>query len=298
MTRFSVLWMSTSLGTVVSRWPMSRSLARRHARSRRGARRRRAGRCPATGRPASRPSRRRRSCRPRTRRRGRPRTARPRRRPSAWSITPSLDQTLGVDLARRRQGADLRIHQRLGEGRIVALVVAEAAVAEHVHHHVLVELLAELGGHLGGEDHRLGIVAVDVEDRRLDHQGHVRRIGRGARVARAGGEADLVVDDEMHRPAGAVALQPHQGEALGHHALAGEGGVAVDQQRHDLGPVQRPLLFRQAGVGLADVERLFRPRLAQHHRVDDLEVRRVGGQRQVDRCCRRTRGPTRRPCGI
>ncbi|MNU43136.1 hypothetical protein D3C71_319130 [compost metagenome] len=194
------------------------------------------------------------------------------------------DQTLGVDLARRRLGADLRIHQRLGEGGIVAFVVAEAAVAEHVHHRVLVELLTVFRRHLGGEDDRFRVVAVDVEDRGLDHQRHIRRIGRRARVARAGGEADLVVDDEVQGAAGAVALQPHQGEALGHHALAGEGGVAVDQQGHDLGTVQHPFIVRLADIdlGLADVEGLLGARLAQDDRVDDFQVRRVGRQRQVD----------------
>ena len=146
-----------------------------------------------------------------------------------------VDQLLGVDLQRRRMGADRRVHQRLGEGRLVALVVAEAAVAEHVDDHRLVELLPVFGGDLGGVHHRLGVVAVGVEDRRLDQLGDVGRIGRGARVARVGGEADLVVDDEMDRAAGAVALQPRQAEALGDHALAGEGRVAVDQQRQHLG---------------------------------------------------------------
>ncbi len=194
------------------------------------------------------------------------------------------DQALDVDLQRGRLVLDLRVHQRLGEGRIVAFVVAEATVAEHVHHHVLVELLTVFRGDLRSEDDRFGVIAVDVEDRRLDHQGDIRRVGRRARVARRRGEADLVVDDEVQGAAGAVALQPHQGEALGHHALPCEGGVAVDQQRHDLGAVQHPFVVRLADVdlGLADVERLLGARLAQDDRVDDLEVRRVGGQRQVD----------------
>ena len=38
--------------------------------------------------------------------------------------------------------------------------------------------------------------------------GDVRRIGGGARIARIGGETDLVVDDEMQRTAGAMAAQP------------------------------------------------------------------------------------------
>ena len=110
--------------------------------------------------------------------------------------------------------ADLLVHQRLGERRLVAFVVAEAPVAEHVDDDRLLEFLPELGRDLGGVDHRFGIVAVHVEDRRLDHLGDVGRIRRRARVARIGGEADLVVDDEMHRAAGAVALQARTGRSI------------------------------------------------------------------------------------
>ena len=81
--------------------------------------------------------------------------------------------------------ADLRVHERLGEARLVALIVAEAAVAPHVDDDVAVELLAIFDGELAGEGHRLGIVAVDVEDRRLDRLGDVRRIRRGAAELRA-----------------------------------------------------------------------------------------------------------------
>ena len=55
-----------------------------------------------------------------------------------------------------------------------------------------------------------------------------------------GGEAELVVDDDVHRAAGAVAGQARQVERLGHHALAGEGGVAVDEHGHAREPVRRP----------------------------------------------------------
>ena len=81
--------------------------------------------------------------------------------------------------------ADRRIHQRLGEARLVALIVAEAAIAPHVDDEVALELLAELDRELAGEGHRFGIVAVDVEDRRLDRLGDVRRIRRGAGELRA-----------------------------------------------------------------------------------------------------------------
>ena len=64
--------------------------------------------------------------------------------------------------------------------RLVALVVAEAAIAVHVDDHVALERLAELDGELARRDDGLGIVAVDVEDRRLDHLGDVGRIGRAS----------------------------------------------------------------------------------------------------------------------
>ncbi len=90
-------------------------------------------------------------------------------------------------------------------------------------------------------------------------------------MARRRREADLVVDDEVDRAAGAVTLEARQAEALGHHALAGKRGVAVDQQRHD----------GRALARLAAVLVLLGAHLAEHHRIDDLEMRGVGGQRQV-----------------
>ena len=61
---------------------------------------------------------------------------------------------------------------------------------------------------------RLGVVAVDVEDRRLDHLGDVGAIVAGARLGGAGGEADLVVDHDVQRAPGAVAFKLRQVEGL------------------------------------------------------------------------------------
>ena len=75
---------------------------------------------------------------------------------------------------------DPAIHFGLGEGRLIAFVVAVAAVAEHVDDHVAVEAQAEFHRQLGDVNDGFRIVAVDVEDRRLDHLGDVGGIGRGA----------------------------------------------------------------------------------------------------------------------
>ena len=74
-------------------------------------------------------------------------------------------QRLGVELAHRALGVDELVHQGLGVARVVPLVVAVPAVADHVDDDVLVERLAEAEGQPGGPGAGLGVVAVDVEDR-------------------------------------------------------------------------------------------------------------------------------------
>ena len=180
-------------------------------------------------------------------------------------------QVLGVDRPRRGSGADLLVHHGLGHGGLVRLVVAQAAVADHIDDHVLAELVAEIERHAGDEDHRLGVVAIDVEDRGLNHLGHVGAIGRRAGIQRvAGGEADLVVDDDVHSPAGGVAAHLGQVEGLHDHALAGHRGVAVDDDGQDL----------LAGAVAAAV--LAGPHRALDDRAYDLQVGGVEAQGQVD----------------
>ncbi len=184
---------------------------------------------------------------------------------------PVPDQPVGVDLQGGLVTLDVGIHGRVGEHGLIALVMAEPAIAEDVQHHVLVKLLTEFGGDPGRVDDGLGIIAVDVEDRRLDHQRDIGRIGRGAAEMRRGGKADLVVHDDMDRAAGAVAADARKLQAFRHHALAGEGRVAVQQDRQ----------HRGAGLAVAQLV-LLGARLAQHDRVHRLQMRGVGGQRQVD----------------
>ena len=70
-----------------------------------------------------------------------------------------------------------RYKQRLREGRLVAFVVPAPAIAVHVDHDVALELRAEI--HRQPHDLRdgLGIFAVDVEDRDLQHLRHVGGVG-------------------------------------------------------------------------------------------------------------------------
>ena len=97
----------------------------------------------------------------------------------------AADQRLGVELADRPLGVDQVVHQRLGERRVVRLVVPAPPVADHVDDDVLAERLAVLEGQLADPDDRLGVVAVDVEDRRLDHPGDVGGVHARPRVLAA-----------------------------------------------------------------------------------------------------------------
>ena len=120
-------------------------------------------------------------------------------------------------------------------------------------------------------DARLHVVGVHVDDRHVEALRGVRRVARGAALVRVGREAELVVRDQVDRAAGGVAGQRLEVERLGDDALAGEGGVAVDQHRHDGGGVVR-YLARLA-------RRLVGARPALDHRVHVLEVARVRRQR-------------------
>ena len=73
--------------------------------------------------------------------------------------------------------ADGAVHGRLGEGRLVGLVVAVTAVADDVEHDVDAESPGGTRPRVRAhQDHRLGVVAVDVQDRHLDGFGHVGAI--------------------------------------------------------------------------------------------------------------------------
>jgi hypothetical protein len=180
-----------------------------------------------------------------------------------------LDQMPEENVADGRMVLDGRVHERLGEARLVALIVAVAAVAEHVDHDILVELLPELERELDGGDRSDGVVAVDVEDGHAEHFRHARAVGRRGTVDRRGGEADLVVDDDVDRAAGAVALKLREIERLGHDALADERGVAVQQDGQHLAALARVVKSPLPGAGLA-----------LNHGIDGLEM--TGIRREAD----------------
>ena len=182
----------------------------------------------------------------------------------------AFDEMLGVNLGREGTAANLAVHPRLREGRLVHFVVTEAAVAEKVKHDVAVESLTIFRREARHDRDRFGILAVDMKNRRLRGFREVGAVRTRASVDRIGREADLIVDDEMNRAADAVSGEVGEIQGFGDHALSGEGGVSVEQQRQDAG-----------AVVVAELA-LFRARLAEDERVDRLKVRGVRRQREMN----------------
>ena len=121
----------------------------------------------------------------------------------------------------------------------------------------------------------LGVVGIDVDDRDVEPLGEVGGIPGRPRVVHVGGEADLVVGDDVQRAAGAISLERAEVEGLGDDALAREGRVAVNGDRkRGAGIVMRVPARGAASAG---------PRSAIHHRCHELEMARVGTERDRDR---------------
>ena len=179
-------------------------------------------------------------------------------------------QAVSVDLPGGRMLTDHLVHARLRRGRLIRLVVAEAAIADQVNDHVLPELHAVLEGQAADEHHSFRVVPVDMENRRLKHFRHIRAVHGRTRIARIGNrEADLVVDDDVQRATGVEGPRLRQLQGFRDDTLTGKCGVAMnlDGQHPGTGRVAAPFL---AG-----------PHRAFDHRVDDFEMRWIEGQRHM-----------------
>ena len=147
----------------------------------------------------------------------------------------------------------------------------ELAVAPQLDDDVAVEPLAEVDREVAPPGDRLGILAVDVEDRDLQHAGDVG--GVGASTWRRCGEVVkpiwLLTTTWMVPPT-RVAVELRHVERLGDDALPGEGGVAVDEDA--AAPRVRAAVAQAVLLGA---------HAPLHHGVHPLEVAGVEGQREV-----------------
>ena len=118
-----------------------------------------------------------------------------------------LEQMIEVALAHTLARVDHCVHRGLRIARLVRLVMPVAAVAVEINHHVALELTAEFHRQLDYLRDRFRVLAVDVQDRALQHLRQVAGVGAAAVFVAVGGEADLVVGDDVQRAAGRIALK-------------------------------------------------------------------------------------------
>ena len=179
------------------------------------------------------------------------------------SDAPHLDELIEValpDLLARPNGL---VHLRLRESRFVGFVVAAQSVAVHVDHDIAVELLPEIHRQPNDLSHRLGVFSIHMEDRNLKHLRHVAGVGCRATLRRTGGEADLVVHDDVNRAADARRLKLVEVERLLNDPLARKCRVAVNQQTHDPAAIHVLLAI------------LLGSHAAHHHGIHEFEMTRV-----------------------
>ena len=77
---------------------------------------------------------------------------------------------------------------------------------------------------------------------------------------RACGKADLIIDDDMDRPARAVTAKRREGKGLTDDTLSSKGGIAMQQNAQNLGPFGVIALL------------LFSPHTANHDRVHNFQM--------------------------
>jgi len=182
-----------------------------------------------------------------------------------------LDELVDVDVDLRLLLSDALVHERLGEGRLVGLVVAVLSVAVEVNDNIVLELGAPIGSKLADKVDSLDIISINVENRSVDGLGNIGTVGGRSGESRIGGETNLVVDDEVNGTTGRKGGERVEAETLVDDTLGSKGGITVKENTHG-GAVS--LLIVVVVLDSAG--------LAQDDGILSLEMRRVGDQRKLN----------------
>ncbi len=191
------------------------------------------------------------------------------------------DQVFRVKMARSGVCFDPGVHQRLCVAGFVTLVVPQPAKSDQVEDDVFVKRVAIIECDLDHAVGGLGVVTVDVKDRRLRDLRSVGRIDRAAAQLGRGGEPDLIIDDDMDGPACSVARKTRQLQRFHHDPLTGKCRVAVEQDRHH----KVVSLFAGPLVAVSHVV-LKSAGHALDHRIDEFQMARVTSELDLDLAAR------------
>ena len=145
-------------------------------------------------------------------------------------------------LARRGMSTDLGIHRRLGERRLVSLVVTVPAIPHEIHQKILPELRTIFNAESHHAQACACIFCIHMHDGYFETLRQIARVMSRSRIDGIGGEPDLVVGDDVQRAADPVAVQSRHVESLGDYTFARKRGVPVNAYRYhrDLVPLAIP----------------------------------------------------------
>jgi hypothetical protein len=160
--------------------------------------------------------------------------------------------------------------QRLCERGFIPFVVAEAAVANHIDNHVTLKNSPEIHRQKDHAHDRLGIIAVNVENRTLEHFADIRRVRRRSGFLRSRGKADLVIDDDVKSAASRVSAKSTQVQSFLYDSFARKAGIAVDHYGHAALPL--------AVAGSV----LLGAHAPERDRIDEFEMTGIEAERHVD----------------
>ncbi len=125
---------------------------------------------------------------------------------------------------------NLFVEQRLGDGGVVNLTVAVAAIADEIDDDVGAELVAVFDRHAGDAHDRIYVFAIHVENGNGLAAGDAGGEARGVLFVIVRGESEKIIDDDVDGAADGVALEIGVVHGLGEDALSGERGITVDEQ--------------------------------------------------------------------
>lgn len=182
-----------------------------------------------------------------------------------------LKELVGIDVDLWLVGLDALVHQWLGEGWLISLVMAVLSVADQVDNDIRAELSAPIGSKLANEVDSLDIIGVDVEDWSINGLGDIGTVGGGAGETWVSGETNLVVDDQVDSSAGRVGWETVESETLVDDTLAGESCITVEEDGHSSGVVLLIVVVVLDSAGLSENDWVL-----------SLQMRWVGDQRKLD----------------
>ena len=118
-----------------------------------------------------------------------------------------VDKLLPVDVSHGVHILDDGVHERLGERRLVQLIMAHFTISNEIDHNISREFLAVLGGNAESVRDIVHRVRVDVEDGGADRRGDLRAVNARPGPVRSRSKADLVIDDNMDGSSNSIVLK-------------------------------------------------------------------------------------------